>query len=171
MENEMISWVKLVFPLTVKHDYLTGYMEFIQVKPMKAKRTFLDDAEKSQKVSNKTKSCHKCHPRIIHSSFASSSWQLCEHWKVLFQHHRWVPLENERKRTKSQWVLQVDTGLTRREKCQRKLWKRTAPAVTAQSLSCWTGIKIHWHRSGTEMTKSVLIWYLCFLTPQEKNPN
>lgn len=138
-------------------------------KSLKGQRTFLDDAEKSQKVSNKTKSWHKCHPRIINSSFASSPWQLCEHWKVLFQDHRWLPLENQRKRTKSQWVFQVDIRLARRGNYQWKLWKKTAPAVTAQSLSCWTDIKIHWRRSGTETTKSVLIWYLCFLIPHEKN--
>lgn len=122
-------------------------------KSLKAQRTFLDDAEKSQKVSNKTKSWHKCHPRIIHSSFASSPWQLCEHWKVLFQDHRWLPLENQRQRTKSQWVFQVDIRLARRGTYQWKLWKRTAPAVTAQSLSCWTDIKIHWHRSGPNQSQ------------------
>lgn len=68
----MISWVKLVFPLTVKHDYLTGHVlwslyEWRLAWVCESQENLPGWFKKSQKVSNKTKSCHKCHLRTTHS--------------------------------------------------------------------------------------------------------
>lgn len=127
--NPYAGWKDLLSEAGISSDCKTWLfdrayaLEFIQVKAGLSLWKPREPSWMMQKNLRKsaTKSCHKCHPRIIHSSFASNPWQLCEHWKVLFQHHRWVSLENERKRTKSQWVLQVDTRLIRRGNYQQKL--------------------------------------------------
>lgn len=79
MENWMISWVKLVFPLDCKtwlFDRACA-LEFIQVKASPGLWKPREPSwmmRKDLRVSNKRKSCHKCHPRVTHSSFASSPW-------------------------------------------------------------------------------------------------
>lgn len=84
----MISWVKLVFPLTVKHDYLTGHVLWGLYKWRLA--------WVSESQGNLPGWCGKISESVTKERAATSvtpelhtalllpppgRWQLCEHWK------------------------------------------------------------------------------------------